>query len=488
MKHVFLSMSTDVIHNGHIKMIARAAELGEVTVGVLTDEAVSEYKRFPLVPFDERCQIIENIKGVSRVVRQESVDYEKILLELKPDIVVHGDDWVTGFQAPIRQRVIDTLATYGGELVEFPYTVNATAEALEQNARRVLSMPERRRPRLRQLLALKRPISVIDTLATYGGELVEFPYTVNATAEALEQNARRVLSMPERRRPRLRQLLALKRPISVIEAHNGLTGLIAETAKIEKDGDVSQFDAMWVSSLCDSTAKGKPDTELVDTTSRLDTIHEIMEVTTKPIILDGDSGGLIEHFQFFVATLERIGVSAVIIEDKVGLKRNSLFGDVGQGQDTIENFSEKIRAGKAALKTPDFMIIARVESLILDQGMDDAVTRARAYVNAGADGIMIHSRKKDPSEIFEFCEIFRSQDPNTPLVVVPTTFNEVTEKQFGERGVNVVIYANQLIRSAFPSMLKCAETILEHGRCKEADEEYCMPIKDVLTLIPEASA
>lgn len=433
MKQVFLSMSTDVIHNGHIKMIARAAELGEVTVGVLTDEAVSEYKRFPLVPFDERCQIIENIKGVARVVRQESVDYEKILLELKPDIVVHGDDWITGFQAPIRQRVIDTLATYGGELVEFPYTVNATAEALEQNARRVLSMPERRRPRLRQLLALKRPISVI-------------------------------------------------------EAHNGLTGLIAETAKVEKDGDVSQFDAMWVSSLCDSTAKGKPDTELVDTTSRLDTIDEIMEVTTKPIILDGDSGGLIEHFQFFVATLERIGVSAVIIEDKVGLKRNSLFGDVGQGQDTIENFSEKIRAGKAALKTPDFMIIARVESLILDQGMDDAVTRARAYVNAGADGIMIHSRKKDPSEIFEFCEIFRSQDANTPLVVVPTTFNEVTEKEFGERGVNVVIYANQLIRSAFPSMLKTAETILEHGRCKEADEELCMPIKDVLTLIPEASA
>ncbi|MBW6468154.1 MAG: phosphoenolpyruvate mutase [Coriobacteriia bacterium] len=432
MKQVFLSMSTDVIHNGHIKIIARAATLGEVTVGVLTDEAVSEYKRFPLVPFEERCEIIENIKGVARVVRQDSVDYENILLELKPDIVVHGDDWRTGFQAPIRQRVIETLATYGGELVEFPYTINESAEALEENARRVLSLPDRRRPRLRQLLSLKQLINVI-------------------------------------------------------EAHNGLTGLIAETAKVEKDGDVAQFDAMWISSLCDSTAKGKPDTELVDTTSRLDTINEILEVTTKPIILDGDSGGPIEHFQFFVSTLERIGVSAIIIEDKTGMKRNSLFGDVGQSQDTVEAFSEKIAAGKAVLKTPDFMIVARIESLILDQGMDDALMRARAYVNAGADGVMIHSRKKDPSEIFEFCEKFRAEDPHTPIVVVPTTFNAVTEAEFGERGVNVVIYANHLIRAAFPAMMATAESILTNSRCKEADEELCMPIKDVLTLIPEVS-
>ncbi len=432
MKQVFLSMSTDVIHNGHIKIIARAAELGEVTVGVLTDEAVSEYKRFPLVPFDERCEIISNIKGVTRVVRQESVDYERVLLELKPDIVVHGDDWKTGFQAPIRERAIETLATYGGELVEFPYT--------------------------------------------HGDSL-----------EALEADARRVLSLPDRRRSRLRQLLSLKPTISVIEAHNGLTGLIAETARVECDGNVSQFDAMWISSLCDSTAKGKPDTELVDMTSRLDTINEILEVTTKPIILDGDSGGLVEHFQFFVSTLERVGVSAVIIEDKVGLKRNSLFGDVGQNQDSIENFSEKIAAGKSVLKTREFMIIARIESLILDQPMDDALARARAYVAAGADGIMIHSRKKSPSEIFEFCERFRSGDVSTPIVVVPTTFNEVTEAEWAERGVNIVIYANQLIRSAFPAMMRTAEMILENGRCKEADQQMCMPIGDILTLIPEAS-
>lgn len=431
-KSVYIVMSTDIIHNGHIKIISSAAELGELTVGVMTDEAVSQYKRFPLVPCEERMQIISNIKGVSKVVKQESIDYTDNLLKYKPDIVVHGDDWKTGPQQNIRQKVIDTLVSYGGRLVEFPYTSDATTEAIEQNSRKVLAMPERRRARLRKLLELKKPISVM-------------------------------------------------------EAHNGLTGLIVENTKVEKDGAIRQFDAMWISSLCDSTAKGKPDIELVDSTSRLRTIDDIMEVTTKPIIIDGDTGGLTEHFQFFVKTLERIGVSAIIIEDKTGLKKNSLFGtEVEQTQDSIENFCDKIKAGKSGLMTKDFMIIARIESLILERGMDDAIERARAYVNAGADGIMIHSRKKSPDEIFEFCRIFRSEDKVTPLVVVPTTFNMVTEEEFAEHGVDVVIYANQLIRSAFPAMMKTAETILANSRCMEADSECCMPISEILTLIPDA--
>lgn len=431
MKTVYLSMSTDIIHNGHIKIISKAAALGELIVGVLTDSAVSQYKRFPLVPYEERVEIISNIKGVSKVVKQDTLDYEKNLLELKPDIVVHGDDWVTGSQAPVRAKVKEVLKSYGGELVEFPFTQNSVADELEQNSRRVLSMPEYRRGRLKQLLGMKNPISIM-------------------------------------------------------EAHNGMTGLIVETSKVERDGEIVQFDGMWVSSLCDSTAKGKPDIELVDTTSRLSTIDEIMEVTTKPIILDGDTGGLVEHFQFFIKTLERMGVSAVIIEDKVGLKKNSLFGtEVDQTQATIEEFCVKIRAGKASLTTDEFMLIARIESLILEQGMEDAVARSRAYVDAGADAIMIHSRQKTPDEIFEFVEIFRSTDKKTPIVVVPTTFNSVTEKEWGERGVNVVIYANQLIRSAFPAMRKTAEMILANNRCMEADAQ-CMPIKDILTLIPEA--
>ncbi|MBO7719334.1 MAG: phosphoenolpyruvate mutase, partial [Methanosphaera sp.] len=241
----------------------------------------------------------------------------------------------------------------------------------------------------------------------------------------------------------------------------------------------------WVSSLCDSTDRGKPDIELVDMTSRLRTINDIMEVTTKPIILDGDTGGEIEHFVFNVKTLERIGVSAVIIEDKIGLKKNSLFGtEVEQTQDTIEHFSLKISSAKKALTTDEFMIIARIESLILKQGMDDAIARAKAYVEAGADGIMIHSREKEPDEIFEFCEKFREFAPDLPLVVVPTSFNTVYEDEFARRGVNIVIYANHLIRSAYPAMMETAETILENNRCHEVDEK-CLSIKKILTLIPD---
>lgn len=431
MTKVYLAMSTDVVHNGHINIVSNAAKLGEVTVGVLTDEAVAKYKHFPITPFEERCKLIEGIKGVSHVIAQEDINYTQVIKDLRPDIVVHGDDWQTGTQAQIRKAVLDSLDEYGGKLVEFPFTDSVAIEAVEEKA-------------------------------------------INR------------LSMPDQRRARLKRLLSLKRPITALEAHNGLSGLIVEKTTVDKRGSVVQFDAMWVSSLTDSTMKGKPDIELVDQTSRLGTINEIMEVTTKPIILDGDSGGLTEHFVFLVATLERIGVSAVIIEDKIGLKKNSLFGtSAGQQQDTIENFCSKIEAGKKTLQTDDFLIIARVESLILEQGMEDALKRAHAYVSAGADGVMIHSRQKSPAEIFEFCERFREQDPSSYLVVVPTTFNEVTEEEFGRRGVNVVIYANHLVRAAYPAMKNVAESILENSRCKEADENLCMPIKEILHLIPE---
>ena len=287
------------------------------------------------------------------------------------------------------------------------------------------------------------------------------------------------------RRGRLRKAIEMKGTITAMEAHSGLTGLIVENTVVYQNGEARQFDAMWVSSLCDSTAKGKPDIELVDMTSRFRTIDDIMEVTTKPIVFDGDTGGMTEHFVYTVRSLERMGVSAVIIEDKTGLKKNSLFGtEVVQTQDSIEHFSEKIAAGKRAQKTKEFMIIARIESLILERGMDDALERAFAFVKAGADGIMIHSRRPEPDEIFEFVEKFRAQDSVTPLVVVPTSFNQVTEEEFKARGVNLVIYANQLTRTGFPAMQNAARTILEHHRAKECDA-MCMPFKEIINLIPE---
>ncbi len=427
---VYMCCSTDYIHSGHIAIINKACRLGRLTIGVLSDEAVASYKRYPLLPFDERKSLFENIAGVEKVVEQKSLSYADNLRMLKPDYVVHGDDWVEGFQKPIREEVIGILKEYGGKLVEYPYSSD---------------------PKYKQL----------------------------------DSTLRAELAMPDMRRGRLRKLISMKGLVTAMEAHSGITGLIVEKTTVLQDGKTYQFDAMWISSLCDSTAKGKPDIELVDMTSRFRTIDDIMEVTTKPIIFDGDTGGLTEHFVYTVRSLERMGVSMVIIEDKTGLKKNSLFGtEVKQTQDTIENFCQKIKAGKRAQKTKEFMICARIESLILEQGMEDALKRAFAFTAAGADAIMIHSRKKDPAEIFEFVEKFRKENKVTPIVVVPTSFNTVTEDEFKQRGVNVVIYANQLTRTGFPAMQDAARTILENHRAKECDDK-CMSIKEIITLIPE---
>ena len=427
---VYMCFSTDMVHSGHIAIIQKAAKLGKLIVGVLSDEAVASYKRFPLLPYAERKALFSNINGVYKVVEQKTLSYKENLEALKPTYVVHGDDWISGRQKAIREEVCSILASYGGILVEYPYA----------NDKRY---------------------------------------------KELEARTREELSLPDARRGRLKKLMEMKGLVTAMEAHSGITGLIVEDTVVTENGKNYQFDAMWISSLCDSTAKGKPDIELVDMTSRFRTIDDIIEVTTKPIIFDGDTGGLIEHFVYTVKTLERMGVSMLIVEDKVGLKKNSLFGtEVEQNQDSIEHFSAKIRAGKAAQKSKDFMIVARIESLILEQGMEDALERAFAFVEAGADGIMIHSRKKEPTEIFEFVDRFREKDKTTPIVVVPTSFNTVTEDEFKERGVNVVIYANQLTRSGFPAMQKAAETILRNHRAKETDD-MCMSIKEILTLIPE---
>jgi phosphoenolpyruvate phosphomutase len=428
MKTVYMCFSTDILHSGHVAILRRAAALGELTVGVLTDEAIATYKRYPLVPLADRIALFESIGGVSRVVTQDTLSYRGVIEALKPDIVVHGDDWRTGVQSGVRAEAQALLAAYGGELVEFPYTRGAAEEA----------------------------------------------------AAALDSR----LNMPEYRRGRLKRLMQLKPCLSVMEAHNGLTGLIVENARVDTPEGVKTFDAMWVSSLCDSTVKGRPDIELVDITSRIHTLEEIMEVTSKPIILDGDTGGQTEHFAYNLRTLERLGVSAVIIEDKVGLKRNSLFGaDAGQTQADPQAFCEKIAAGKKAQRSRDFMIFARCESLILNRGMADALARCRAYVEAGADGVMIHSCRKTPDEVYGFLRLFRETNPVTPVVGVPTTYNTATEAELCARGANIVIHANHLLRSAFPAMEKTAELTLRNGRTLEADE-LCMPIRDILSLIP----
>lgn len=429
-KTVYTCFMTDVIHAGHRNVLRRAAQYGDLTVGVLCDREMVRFNRFPVRTLAERLDMVREQPEVKRVIVQDSIMYDRVLAELRPDYVIHGNNWVMGPMAAIRANVLANLARCGGQLVEVPYTDNAEVRRIEARLREQVAMPEYRRGRLRKLLGI---VPIVKT----------------------------------------------------IEVHSGITGLIAEKTIVEHEDGLDQFDAMWISSLCDSTAKGKPDIELVDMSSRVRTIDDVMEVTTKPIILDADTGGLIEHFVYHVRTLERMGVSAIILEDKTGLKKNSLFGtDVPQQQDTAERFAAKIRAGKAAQRTDDFMIIARIESLILDKGVEDALARARAYTAAGADGIMIHSRAKEPAEVFAFCDRFHAEQPDVPLVAVPTSYNRVTEQELAAHGVRIVIYANQLTRSAFPAMERAAESILRHHRAYEIDNSL-MSIKDIISLIDE---
>lgn len=430
MKKVYTCFCTDIIHEGHINILNKAKEYGHVIVGIMAEEAMICFNRFPTLSQQERMTLVENTGLADEIIIQHEIMYDKVIDEIRPDYIIHGDNWKQGPESVIRQNVLKKLSNSGGRLIEVPYTYNAAVEKAD--------------------------------------------YLVKEK-----------LAMPEYRRKRLRQLIQMRSIVKAIEVHSGLTGLIAEKTIVENNGELDQFDAMWISSLCDSTAKGKPDIELVDMTSRMQTIEDVMDVTTKPIILDGDTGGLIEHFIYNVKTLERMGVSAIIIEDKTGLKKNSLFGtDVEQTQDSIENFAAKIEAGKSVQRTEDFMIIARIESLILEKGMEDALLRATSYVRAGADGIMIHSRKKNPDEIIEFCSLFRQQNSNTPIVVVPTSYSGITEGELAMAGANIVIYANQLTRSAFPAMQQTAIDILKNHRALEVEDKL-MSFQEIIRLIDE---
>ena len=429
-KRVYVGMSADLIHPGHINILQRASEIGEVIVGLLTDEAIASYKRLPHMTFEQRRTVVANLSMVANVIPQTTLDYVPNLQKLQPDVVVHGDDWRTGVQSETRQRVIDCLAEWGGELVEVEYTQGISSTQLNASLKQIGTTPSVRLSRLRRLIDSK-PI------------------------------------------------------VRLMEAHNGLSGLIVEDSSAQRNGQTVEFDGMWSSSLTDSTSRGKPDIEAVDISSRLQTINDIFEVTTKPLVFDADTGGIPEHFSFTVRSLERLGVSAVIIEDKEGLKRNSLFGtDVPQTQSSIQDFSARIAIGKKAQITDDFMVIARIESLILEKGVEDALTRAEAYVEAGADAVMIHSRRKEPDEIFEFCSSARTRIPDIPIVAVPTSYNSVTEDELAAAGVKVVIYANHLLRAAYPSMTAVAELILQNARSLEADGQIAS-ISEVLNIIPE---
>lgn len=428
-KTVYLGMIGDIMHPGLINIINEGARYGKVMIGLFTDKAIASHRRLPYMSYEQRKNVVENIKGVGCVVPQDEWSYVPNLLHYKPDYIIHGDDWKEGPEQELRQQTFDAMRQIGGEVIEIPYTQGINSSSLNKELNAIGTTPDVRLKSLRRLIAAK-PI------------------------------------------------------VRIMEAHDGLSGLIIENIEVQKGLKTETFDGMWSSSLTDSTSKGKPDIEAVDLTTRMQDLTNILECTTKPIIYDGDTGGKPEHFVFTVRTLERNGISAIIIEDKIGLKKNSLFGtDAIQTQDTIEGFCHKIRMGKEAQVTRDFMIIARCESLIAGKSVDDALERTFAYVDAGADGIMIHSKEKTGEDIREFCQRFREKHPSVPIVVVPTTYNHIKEDELYQWGVNIVIYANHMLRAAYPAMYKCAETILENERSLEANP-LCMPIKQILELIP----
>ena len=427
-KKVYVALSADILHKGHINVLKLAKKYGAVIVGLLTDKAIASYKNIPYLNYEKRKVVVENIKYVDKVISQKTLDYVENLKLVKPDYVVHGDDWKKGIQKDTRKRVIKTLQKWSGKLIEPKYTENISSTSIKKEMNNLIINPENRVSRLKRLM-LSKDI------------------------------------------------------VRILESHNSLTGLIIEKTKFLKNKRNIEFDGMWSSSLTDSATKGLPDNSSLSFSARISSLHDMLDVTSKPLVFDADNGGQIEHLSFLVRSLERAGVSAIIMEDKVGLKRNSLFkNQANTKQDKPLSFAEKIRKVCKSRQSQNFMVIARIESFILGKGLKDALKRAEIYSKAGADAILIHSKEKTPSEIFSFAKEFKKSKNYIPLVSVPSTYSKVYEKDLIKNGFKLVIYANQLLRSAYPAMQNTARTILKNRRAFEADKKI-IPIKEIINLI-----
>ncbi len=427
-KIVYVGLSADILHKGHINILKTASSYGEVCVGLLTDQAIASYKNIPYLDYKKRKVVIENIRYVKKVIPQKTLDYVENLNIVKPDYVVHGDDWKTGVQKKTRQRVIKTLKKWSGRLIEPKYTKNISSTSIKKEMSNIISLPKNRVSRLKRLM-----------------------------------NSKDI--------------------VRILESHNALTGMIIDKINVKKKNRVYDFDGMWSSSLTDSATKGLPDNSSLSFSARISSLQDLMDVTSKPLVFDADNGGQIEHLSYLIRSLERSGVSAIIMEDKIGLKKNSLFkNQSGAKQDKPSHFAKKIKKICATRQSEDFMVIARIESFILNKGIKDALKRAEIYSKAGADAILIHSKEKTPAQIFSFAKEFKKSKNFIPLVSVPSTYSKVYEKELIRNGFKLVIYANQLLRAAYPAMQNTAKTILRNGRAYEADKSI-IPIKEIISLI-----
>ena len=423
-------MGADIIHSGHLNIINKAKKYGEIVIGLFTDSAIAEYKTLPLINYSQRLDIMKNIKGISKIMKQDTWDYTNNLNKLKPNYVIHGDDWKIGIQKKTRFKVIKLLKKWKGQLIEVPYT-------------KKINIKENRK------------------------------------------NVKSIFHNPETRVSRLSRLIGSKKIVRFIESHNPLTGLMIENLKINYKNEYREFDGIWSSSLTDSASNGKPDNQSLELSTRISNLNSVVEVTSKPVLFDADNGGRPEHLPYTIKNLERLGVSAIAIEDKIGLKSNSLFKDQkGANQDSIKNFCNKIKIACNSRRSEDFLIVARIESFILGKNLNDAIKRAESYSKAGADLILIHSKNDTPKEIFSFASKFKKSKYFKPMVAVPSTYSKVTEKQLIQNGFKVVIYANHLLRAAYPAMEKTALSILRNLRSSEVEKEI-ISIKKILNIIPQ---
>ncbi len=408
-KTVYVGMSADLVHPGHINLLREAASLGRVTVGLLTDRAISSYKRMPFLTFEQRRAVIEHIAFVTAVVPQDTLDYTDNLRLLRPDFVVHGDDWRNGVQAQTRRRVLDVLREWGGTLVEPPYTEGISSTALRMAAMDIGFAPGVRQRRLRRMLDCK-PL------------------------------------------------------VRVMQAHDGLSAHIVDRLEETTQGAPREYDAIWVDSLAGAPIRGKPDPLPFDLSSRLVTLHEILDATTKPLICNAGGAGHAAGVTAAVRTLERIGVSAIVIDTEVTDRRAvPAMAASAPPQDDMAAFIREIAAARDARVTPDFMIIARINDRTRDCGADRMMARAAAGVDAGADAVMCDSDPVNPDGIFDLCRRYRRLMNGHPLLVGLSGTEGLQEHDLASAGASMVVYTDTLLRAAREAMISAASQVLSCG-------------------------
>jgi len=421
-KTVYVGMVGDMLHVGHINILKTAARLGRVTVGVLTDRAVVGYKRLPLLAFEDRVRVVESIADVAAVVPQKTLSYVENLRALRPDYVVHGDDWRYGDQVSrARAEVIATLGEWGGELVEVAYTKGISSTAIHRSG----------------------------------------------AADALFSGTRQ---------GRLRRLLAAKPTLRIVEAHSGLSAKIA--AEVRGPDGATGFDAVWQSGLTDAIHRGKSDGGAVDRGRRLQAVEEILDAGPLPLIYDGRAAGRPETVFDLTRALDKAGVSALCLGDRSDPDRT------GPEMSPAETVAQ-IEAVRAACPTGAVMAISRIVVAAPGNGgsgaLDRALDRALALLEAGSDAVMFDSAADTAEPILDIAARLRRQRRDVPLFAAQSDRWGAPIHRFENAGIDAVVYETHLLRATVAPMRRAATALLAEGTGPAPD---LTPLPELRGLFP----